>query len=155
MTPLLAAVLFAGGTRRVKPEYCNRAIVSFPLDPFFYDTLGVTAGITFFALTDSTFMTYEKDTLGVETSVTMFALIESVIPTVSIDLLSANYSVTSFTISDVVKVADNLATPDKLGVVYGIGGGQFTLTDSVKVTQSQPEVLNVTYGITQFELGAP
>lgn len=139
---LHATLLLIGGVRRIRPEYCQQAITSFPLHSFYNDTIRLTPELTQAALLDVVLENYPTDTLLVNTAFSA-AILETLLIYSLDDSISLGMGAVSASIIDTVKEYsleyDNVA----IGIDFGVGTS--SLIDNV-IETNQTDTVGIGLG---------
>lgn len=125
---LHATLLLIGGVRRIRPEYCQQAITSFPLHAFYTDTLGLSLNLSQAALQDIVYELYPLDTLGFG-----MAFNASIIETLNIyshdDVVSFSFG--GLVASFIDSIKEHTAQIETVGISLQFGVSDTQLIDNV------------------------
>lgn len=139
---LHATLLLIGGVRRIRPEYCQQAITSFPLHSFYNDTLSLALNLPQASLIDIVLETYPIDTLSVNLAFTA-SIVETLIISSYEDINLLTFGALSASFIDSIK--EYTAESDTVSMSLSFGVSDTALIDNV-VTTSPSDTLAISLG---------
>lgn len=139
---LHATLLLIGGVRRIRPEYCQQTITSFPLHSFYNDTLGLVLNLPQASLIDIVLENYPVDTLSVDLAFTA-SIVETLLISSYEDVNLLSFGALSASFIDSIK--EYTAPLDTISVSLSFGVSDTALIDNV-VTTSPLDTLAISFG---------
>lgn len=139
---LHATLLLIGGVRRIRPEYCQQAIASFPLHSFYNDTFGLVLNLPQASLIDTVLENYSVDPLLVNLGFTA-SIVETLLISSYEDVNLLSFG--AFSASFIDSIKEYTAQSDTILVSLGFGVDDTALIDNV-VTTSPLDTLAISFG---------